>query len=95
MPKSVCTAEQKIAYNIAFMDRDWAKRTNMEYAEYLLYTANRLKRDHQDIIEKYDIDAIIHCLRQGVIEYWRRPGCGVLWDYEEIGKTFPTLYPVE
>ena len=92
--KSVCTAEQKIAYNFAFADRDWVKRSNMDLNDYIYKKTLDIYKYYPDIVEKYNIDAIIHCLRRGFIEYCKRP-CGVLWSYEEIGKAFPSFYPIE
>lgn len=90
--KSVCTAEQKIAYNFAFADKDWAMRSDMELWQYLDNVAERTRRN--DAMKKYDIDAIIHCLRQGFISYCKGKQ-HIFTSYEDIGKAFPSLYPVE
>ena len=91
--KSVCTAEQKIAYNFASSDYDWVMRSNMELWQYLGNVTSRIKEDEK-IMKKYDIDAIIHCLRQGFINFCKTK-YHILTSYEEIGKMFPSLYPVE
>lgn len=91
--KTVCTAEQKIAYNYAFADYDWAMRSNLEFWQYLDKVAERIK-NNAEIMKKYDIDAIIHCLRQGFINYCKSK-YHVLGSYKEIGEMFPSLYPVE
>ena len=91
--KSVCTAEQKIAYNYAFADYEWAMKSDMELWQYLDKVANRIKANEK-IMKKYDIDAIIHCLRQGFINFCKSK-YHILTSYEEIGKMFPSLYPVE
>lgn len=90
--KSVCTAEQKIAYNFALADYSWVMRSNMELWQYLDSVTGRLQENKS--LLKYDIDAIIHCLRQGFIDYCKS-GSHVLSSYEDIGKMFPSLYPVE
>lgn len=91
--KSVCTAEQKIAYNYAFSDYEWVMRSNMELWQYLDNVTNRIK-NNETIMKKYDIDAIIHCLRQGFINYCKEK-YHILSSYEEIGKMFPPLYSIE
>lgn len=91
--KTVCTAEQKIAYNYAFQDYDWVMRSDMELWQYLDSVAKRIK-ENEKIMRKYDIDAIIHCLRQGFINYCKSD-IKILTSYAEIGKMFPSLYPVE
>lgn len=91
--KTVCTAEQKIAYNYAFQDYDWAMRSDMELWQYLESVTKRIK-ENAEIMRKYDIDSIIHCLRQGFINYCKSD-TKILTSYAEIGKMFPSLYPVE
>lgn len=91
--KSICTAEQKIAYNYAFSDYDWAVRSNLELPEYLDSVTKRIK-ENADITKKYDIDAIIHCLRNGFIDYCKAK-THIFASYEEVGRAFPSLYPVE
>ena len=91
--KSVCTAEQKIAYNYASADRDWILRSNMELWQYLDDVAARAQKNAA-ISKKYDIDAIIHCLRQGLVNYLGAK-YHILTSYKEIGDMFPSLYPVE
>ena len=92
--KSVCTAEQKIAYNFAFSDYEWAMRSDMELWEYLDDVTRRIYRNHPEIVKKYDVDAIIHCLGQGFINYCKSKS-KILTNYKEIGEMFPSLYPVE
>lgn len=90
--KNICTCEQKIAYNYAFADYDWAMRSDMELQQYLDNVTQRIK-ENSEIMKKYDIDAIIHCLRQGFINFCKAK-YHVLRNYEDIGKMFPSLYPV-
>lgn len=91
--KSVCTAEQKIAYNFASADYDWVMRSNMKLWHYLENVASRIKADEK-MMGKYDIDAIIHCMRNGFINFCKTK-CHILTSYKEIGEMFPSLYPVE
>ncbi len=91
--KSICTAEQKIAYNYAFSDYSWAMQSNLELSQYLDSVTERIK-NNAEIMKKYDIDAIIHCLRQGFTNYCKAK-YHVLSSYEEIGNMFLTLYPVD
>ena len=92
--KSVCTAEQKIAYNFAFADYSWAMRSDMELWQYLDSVTKRIYESHPEIVKRYDVDAIIHCLRNGFINYCKSKN-HVMGSYDEIGKMFPSLYPVE
>ena len=91
--KSVCTAEQKIAYNRACADYDWIIRSGMTVDEYI-FKATRLLQANETIVKKYNIDAIIHCLRQGIVNYCASKH-KILTSYEEIGEKFPSLYPIE
>lgn len=106
VPLEVCTAEAKIAYNLAFANT-W------DYREEYKKNANSCSRtevskfvteaiawcmkmlecswDYQKILNKYDIDAIFCCLNAGMENYLKSK-CDVLSSYAEIGKTFPSLY---
>lgn len=46
---------------------------------------------HQTTPNKYDIDAIFCCLNAGMENYFKGD-YAILSSYEEIGKTFPSLY---
>ncbi len=99
--KSICTCEQKIAYNYAFSWRqqlekiyksDNAQFVKTEaYQQIINYVIDGIKRNEID--KKYNIDAIIHCFRNGIENYLN--GYSVIGSYEEIGKTFPCLYEIE
>lgn len=99
--KNICTAEQKIAYNYAFSHRTWLemiyKSDNTEvvkseaYQDVISLVAKCLKDNGTD--KKYNIDAIIHCLRNGIENYMKQHS--ILNSYEEIGKTFVCLYGIE
>lgn len=89
--KSVCTAEQKIAYNYAFRYRDF---DGQKYLIDLIDVVADDIKHNEKIMKQYDLDSIIHCFRNGYIEY-RKNLPSILTDYETIGKTFFSLYPVK
>lgn len=99
--KNICTCEQKIAYNYAFMwceslrkiyDSDNSEVVKREaYQEIINHVIDSIKAHGTD--QRYNIDAIIHCFRNGIENYIK--GSSVLWSYEEIGKTFPCLYEIK
>ena len=68
-------------------------RSNMELCEYLESVTERVK-ENAKIVKRYDIDAIVHCLRNGFINYCKGQ-YHIFTSYEEIGKAFPSLYPVD
>jgi len=95
VPLDVCTAEQKIAYNIAFSWRDcWIHACGCKDAA--KYNAARLaqeaiasyKRNYPE--SKYDIDAIFSALLNGIPAYIEQPF--IATSYEQIGRVFPALY---
>lgn len=96
----VCTAEQKIAYNLAVR----------EYQQYILAYDRASRMGQLNIISdaihsmidsycnsydynpnKYDIDAIFCALYAGFESYLTAP-YHILSSYEEIGKMFPAEY---
>lgn len=101
--KSVCTAEQKIAYNYAstYADRyrDTWKNTADQYCEFqksefvheAVEWCMKLMRDNAEIQRKYDIDAIFCALNAGMRNYFEAK-YSILTSYEEIGKMFPANY---
>lgn len=89
--KDICTAEQKIAYNFAFRYRDFDG--NKELFDLLQVVACDIK-NNEKMMQRYDIDSIIHCLRNGYIEY-RKNYPAIITDYKTIGEIFYTLYPVQ
>ena len=89
--KDVCTAEQKIAYNFAFRYRDFDG--GKELVDLLHVVAADIKSNEKMML-RYDIDSIIHCLRNGYIEY-RKNYPAIITDYKTIGKVFYSLYPVQ
>ena len=101
--KSICTCEQKIAYNYAFMYHTQLKQIFISditaiakseaYQKVVNFVIEGIKRNGID--KKYNIDAIVHCFRNGIENYMNFNNSGVIGSYEEIGKTFPCLYEVE
>lgn len=96
--KNICFAEQKIAYNYAFSWRDILEKIyksdkansikNADYQTVINWIIDGIKE--QEIDKKYNLDAIIHCLRNGLEDYLS--GFSILTSYEDIGKTFKCLY---
>ena len=99
--KNIITGEHEIAYKCAFSHRSWLemiyKSDNTEvvkseaYQDVISLVAKCLKDNGTD--KKYNIDAIIHCLRNGIENYMKQHS--ILNSYEEIGKTFVCLYDIE
>lgn len=99
--KAICACEQKIAYNYAFSLRqqlekiyksDNIQTIKSEAYQYIVdFVVRDIKRNGID--KMYNIDAIIHCFRNGIENYMNT--FSVIGTYEEIGKTFPCLYSME
>lgn len=101
--KNVCFAEQKIAYNYAFQWHETLK--NIYYSNYAKFIKSK---EYQKIIDsiiasiknngidkKYNIDAIIHCFRNGIENYITFNKSGILINYNDIGKIFTCSYPIK
>lgn len=88
--KSVCTAEQKIAYNLAFANREYVIRAGYDTATAANKIVELYKSGYDYKPGKYDIDAIFSALLAGLKNYCERPF--IATDYETIGKAFPALY---
>lgn len=100
--KSVCTAEQMIAYNVAFARtheyRDTWRKTKDQYMRFqqlefiheAVQWCMKFVKSNEKICKKYDIDSIWCALCNGLEDYWN--GNVVLWSYEEVGKIFPAPY---
>ena len=100
--KTVCTAEAKIAYNLAFSYADKYRREYRanaekysriavtEFISEAIAECIRLWKSSRNA-DKYDIDAIHACLNAGMENYFNEP-YGILTSYEAIGKVFPSLY---
>lgn len=99
--KTVCAAEQKIAYNIAFRqhisyqgDFDQVNACDPEaaksYCETLTRNAISLFRKAPDYKPgRFDEDAISYSLNAGLYGYLSKPF--IASSYETIGKAFPAL----
>lgn len=102
--KSVCTAEQKIAYNLAFRAhitfgdkfRQAIKNneTAMNLNDYVIQCRDfvlkqwKNSKDH----DKYNEDAIFCALNSGLKNYMENPF--IASDYETIGKCFKLEYEI-
>lgn len=100
VPLETCTAEQKIAYNIATYNEYLRDRYNAarkisavcasEIFDEILGIAFNSWMRSPDNHGKFDNDAIWCCLRAGFANYLVKPF--IAWDYETIGKSFPASY---
>lgn len=88
--KSICTAEQKIAYNLSFAYIDYIKRAGYDVPTAAHKLVELYQNGYDYIPGKYDIDAIFSALLAGLKNYCNRPFIAA--DYETIGKAFPALY---
>lgn len=99
VPMEVCTAEQKIAYNLAWRDRgrfigeynrmpcEFQKMEVVEAAkDWMIKQWSYCKDAH-----RYDVDAIASALNAGLEKYFNN-SCGILTSYEQVGKMFPAHY---
>ena len=98
--KTVCTQEQKIAYNIAFVIHinhgdQWEKKANYSRAaqteflhELIRMYLDSFKRNYPN--SRADIDGIFCALNAGLENYLNK--FFIATDYEKIGKTFPANY---
>lgn len=99
--KEVCTAEQKIAYNLAFAWYDIAlkqySKLPMQFQksalveEYVRKMVSDFQRTYGDSPKEYDIDAIF-CALMGGFENYIKAGCPICKSFEEVGKMFPAAY---
>ncbi len=99
--KSVCTAEQKIAYNLAssyanLYTKSFCRLIEHGAAEVAISAAIDDIHAHimrlyiTDATGKYDIDGISCALRAGLREYLQHPL--IACDYVSIGRAFPARY---
>lgn len=104
VPLEVCTAEQKIAYNLAFRahitfqdDYNWNK-THVCKGELLAFISyvvdfeiRQYKRECANC--NYDIDGIQSALRAGLENYLEK--FTIAHDYKTIGRLFPARYLIK
>lgn len=100
--KSVCTAEQKIAYNIAFRlhishGDDFKKINDINHGAAVAWSAtlaregmNTYRASYAYNPQKYDDDAIFSALLAGLYNYLS--DFHILSSYEDIGRIFPAHY---
>lgn len=98
VPIQTCTAEQKIAYNLAF--RACSYRDNYLSARKIsaICAADMLKQIKDEIFGewcrlyggKYNDDAIIAAFNAGLAKYLENPF--IATGYEQIGNAFPAHY---
>lgn len=100
--KSVCTAEQMVAYNAAWRicerynaRRQWknesAEVSGIARADYIMQLVHHCMKEisyDAKIVEKYDVNAIESALRNGMKNYLEESKA-VFSSYEEIGEIFP------
>lgn len=99
--KAICSAEQKIAYNLAFdchisyqEDFDRVKAEGAEAAIDAGINA-MVQESIQRVLDnpkmkRYDVDAIAHALHTGLRAYMEKPFIATY--YSRIGEAFPILY---
>lgn len=78
--KSVCNAEQKIAYNFLFARHDTPKYKALDMIQKALAAGKETN------FKKYDIDLIYHYVLQSYERYMTHNKTGILWSYSEIGN---------
>ena len=102
--KNICTAEQMIAYNIAFRihinhgdEYEDAKKVTAICADELLHDliamyigffADDMAANKNGT--QYDLDAIQSCLNAGLADYLN--AFFIATDYAQVGKAFPAYY---
>ena len=106
VPLNVCTAEAKIAYNLASTytieyrnayKKNVSRVSGIAVSDFIHEAVNwcmKMWKDgepYQTTPNKYDINAIFCCLNAGMEKYFKGD-YAILSSYEEIGKTFPSLY---
>lgn len=98
--KSICTCEQKIAYNYAFTYSDIGKKiltsdiTAINKSEMFhdieKMVIDDIKRSGTD--KKYNIDAIVIAFRQGFENYCKNSF--IATNYQDIGDCFTIPYKI-
>ena len=105
--KKVCTVEQKIAYNSAFLETfDYREAWKASAEKFTAVARNEFVHDAVEKCLKavkisieygslkniqFDIDAVFCCLNAGMENYFNSP-YSIISSYEEIGKIFPAYY---
>ena len=90
--KNICTAEQKIAYNLAWANSDYILRAGFtSYADAAQKLVEMYTWAYDYKPGKYDIDSIFCALNTGLKNYINGKQ-KIFTTYEEIGNAFPALY---
>lgn len=84
--KSICNAEQKIAYNLLFAHFD------IERSKAIDLIQKKLSREEQTTFKKFDIDLIYHYCLQSIDRHRSHNNTGILWNFEEIGAVIYSDY---
>lgn len=91
--KEVCTAEQIIAYNLAFAH--YPSIQDAPTAAEALATAARRRdialKELQKNGTRYNIDAIFCAYNAGIMDY-TNGSHHIFTNYQEVGNAFPLLY---
>ena len=101
--KEVCTAEQKVAYNLVFSNSDiystafkkiCATGTGVYISNAITDLANQFmsffRNSYSYVPDKFDEDAIFSALMAGLKDYMLNPF--IATSYAQIGQAFPALY---
>lgn len=103
IPLEICTAEAKIAYNVALINIDDIKAVydkctcNLQKADVIREGVKicmnnlLLSSEYEKINKKYNIDLIQCCLNAG-LETYINTKYHILSSYAECGKIFKSLY---
>lgn len=99
IPLETCTAEQKIAYNLAFSHAHIFKKAynlspmQFQKSEIVHEAVDFCMKmwGYNEKAHKFNIDAIFCALNAGMEGYIKN-NCPICASYETIGKTFPALY---
>ena len=93
--KSVCTAEQMIAYNIAWRNQyllsDYEKAEDKR--QWAVDTTKHMMANYRnayDYTDKYNEEAIEYALLHGIENYAGKK-CPVFFQYSEVSEMFPIL----
>lgn len=101
----VCTAEQKLAYNLAFRAHmtfadEWKKARDVsgvcssdllhQIIDFQMKTWKDYAENVKKAAKRYNVDAIRCCLNMGLADYLDHTF--IATDYDQIGKAFPAAY---
>ena len=91
--KAVCSAEQKIAYNIAWRiggdcRYNWSAFSAEDERGAVEDYRRAWLRDYPSAARKYDTDAIFAALASGLHDYLTSGG-RIMTSYAEVGRAFP------